>query len=134
MTAMDKAQRQQYKTLANDAIIRTFGIEGDEARLATALETCVDELGDIATECEHCRTCDYHGDIEDDSIPIDAGDVMGVHGELKKLLERLKDYHVRLCGEAAEEWADPDQLTNPLAEIIEETESQVDELEACVTP
>lgn len=133
MTAMDKAQRQQYKTLANDAIIRTFGIEGDEARLATALETCVDELCDIATDCEHCRTCDYHGDIEDDSIPIDAGEVIGVHGELKKLIKNLTDYHMKLSSELADEFPDL-LLPNELAGIVEDIEQQVDELEACVTP
>lgn len=126
---MDKTERQRHKTLANDAIIRTFGVEGDEAQLATALETCVDELGDIATECEHCKTCQSHGDFVDDSIPIDASEVMGVHRSLTASLKSLNDFHKRLF-----ELLPESQLPNELAEIIEETESQIDELEACVIP
>lgn len=129
---MDKSERQRLKTLANEAIIATFGNDSREQRLAEGLENCLDELDYIAGECDHCKTCETHGNYDDDSIPVDASEVMSVHGELKKLLQRLKDYHIHLCGEVAEGWADPDRLTEPLAEIIEETESQVDELEACV--
>lgn len=131
---MDKAERQRLKTLANDAVIATFGLDNQHAQLATALENCVEEFEFIATGCDHCKYCDIHGEVEDDEIAVDASEVMGVHDKLKKLLQRLKDYHIRLCGEVAEDWADPDQLTDPLAEIIEETESQVNELEACVIP
>lgn len=128
---MDKAERQRLKTLANEAIIATFGNDSREQRLAEGLENCLDELDYIAGECDHCKTCETHGNYDDDSIPVDASEVMGVHGELKKLLKTLKDYHVKLAGELAEGFTDS-LLPDELAEIIEETESQVDELEACV--
>lgn len=59
---MDKAERQRYKTLANDAIIASFGYDSQLSRLATALETCIDWIDDIADKCEHCRNCEHHGD------------------------------------------------------------------------
>ena len=127
---MNKADRARYRQLANDAVIATFGETGLTAQLAEALEKCISELDDANAECPTCSVCKNHGDLEDESIHIDAGDVVGVHGELKKLLQQFKDYHVKLCGEVAEDWADPDHLTEPLAELIDETDMKLDELEA----
>ena len=126
---MDKSERQRLKTLANDGVIATFGLDNQHAQLATALETCVDELSDIATDCEHCKTCESHGDFTDDAIPIDAGEVMGVHRGLTASLKSLNDFHKRLFDLLPES-----ALPNELTEIIEEVEEQVDELEACVIP
>ena len=53
---MDKAERNKLKQLANDAIIENFGRECPEARLAEALERCVDELERLDT-LPHCSTC-----------------------------------------------------------------------------
>lgn len=128
---MDKGQRQRYKTLANDAIIASLGYDSQLSRLATALETCVDWIDDIATECEHCKTCEYHGDFTDDSIPIDAGEVMGVHREMTASLKSLNDFHKKLSDQLAEDFADS-SLPNELAEIIEEIEQQADDLQGCV--
>jgi len=53
---MDAVERARYKTLANDAIIDTFGTECPEQRLAEALEKCVEELERLETS-PHCSTC-----------------------------------------------------------------------------
>lgn len=130
---MDNSELQRLKQLANDSIIAIFGYDNDQARLATALESCLDELEYITDECDHCKTCPTHGGHEDDTIPIDAGEILRIHGELKKQIKALKDYHVELTTKLAE-WADTERFTEPLAEIIEETEGYVDELEAEVLP
>ena len=121
---MDEAERLKLKSLANDAIIASFGYDNDLSRLAQGLERCVDNLSYIAWECDHCKYCDVHGEVEDDEIPVDANEVIRIHGELKKQVQALRDFHVRLCRGIAEDWtgANPNQLTDPLAEIIEETE------------
>lgn len=69
---MDKADRQRLKQLANDSIIATFGRDDNEARLAVALEQCVDELEEIGAKCSTCSTCEDHGDFEpdDEDYPI----------------------------------------------------------------
>lgn len=69
---MDHAERQQLKRLANDSIIATFGRETNEARLAQALEKCVDELEEIGARCPTCSTCKDHGDFDpdDEDYPI----------------------------------------------------------------
>lgn len=61
---MDKAERQRLKQLANDSIIATFGRETNEAKLAQALERCVDELEDMQTKCSTCSACVNHGDFK----------------------------------------------------------------------
>lgn len=62
---MDKSDRARYKQLANDSIIATYGRDDNEARLAQALEACVDWIDDIADKCAHCSNCEYHGDHSD---------------------------------------------------------------------
>jgi hypothetical protein len=64
---MDKAKRAHYKTLANDAIIATFGYDNDTSRLAQALEKCVDELENIGDKCQTCSYCEDHGDHWDEA-------------------------------------------------------------------
>lgn len=130
---MDHGERQRLKQLANDSIIATFGYDTNEARLAQALESAVEEFQYIATDCDHCKYCDIHGECDDSSMAVDAGEVMGVHAELKKQLQALKDFHVKLATALTEDVTDS-VLPDELAEIIEDTESQVDELEACVIP
>lgn len=58
---MDKAERIRLKTLANDAVIATYGYDTRESRLAEALERCVDELERMGTR-PHCATCDCEHD------------------------------------------------------------------------
>lgn len=73
---MDKIDRGRYKQLANDAIIAEFGSAGLTARLAEALEKCVEELEAVA-ECETCGYCDDHGDLvefDDDDLMEDKDD------------------------------------------------------------
>lgn len=62
---MDKAERQRLKTLANEAIVATFGQDSREQRLAEALERCVEWIEDVADKCEHCSNCGHHGDHGD---------------------------------------------------------------------
>lgn len=134
---MDCSERQRLKQLANDAIIATFGLDNQESRLAAGLETTVEELEHITTECDHCKYCDVHGEVEDDEIPVDANEIIRIHGELKKQMQAFKDYHVRLSDDLAEWEATGEigtNLSENLAEIIEETESYIDELEAEVLP
>lgn len=130
---MDASKRARYKQLANDSIIAVFGSDSTEQRLAEGLELAVDELEYIAEECDHCKTCETHGSVDDDSVPVDASEILRIHGELKKQLKALKGYHVSLS-EKLDEWADTERFTEPLAEIIEETEGYIDELEAEVLP
>lgn len=130
---MDHAERQRLKQLANDSIIATFGYDTNEARLAQALEGAVEEFEFIATGCDHCKTCPTHGSYQDDAIPIDADEILRIHSQLKKQVQALRDYHVRLSTELADEFPDL-LLTDELAELIEGTESYVDELEAETLP
>lgn len=130
---MDKSERQRLKTLANEAIIATFGQDSREQRLAEGLESCLDVLDYIADECDHCKKCPTHGSYDDDSIDVDINEILRIHGELKKQVKALKDYHVELTVKL-DEWADTERFTEPLAEIIEETEGYVDEIEAEVLP
>lgn len=130
---MDRAERTRLKQLANDSIIATFGQDCPEARLAVGLESSVEELEFIAEECDHCKICPCHGDHTDEMLPVNADEIIRIHGELKKQLQAFKDYHVKLT-EKLDEWAETERFTEPLAEIIEETESYVDELEAEVLP
>lgn len=129
---MDHAERQRLKQLANDSIIATFGYDTNEARLAQALEGAVEEFQFIATECDHCKFCDIHGEVEDDEIQVDAGEIQHIHGELKKQVQAFKDLHVKFSGAVAE--SDVDDLVEELASQIEETEGYVDELEAELLP
>lgn len=129
---MDHAERQRLKQLANDSIIATFGQERNEARLAQALEGAIEEFQFIATECDHCKFCDIHGEVEDDEIQIDANEIQRIHGELKKQVQAFKDLHVKFAGAVAE--SDVDDLIEGLASQIEEMESYVDELEAELLP
>lgn len=130
---MDHVERARLKRLANDSVIATFGCDNAESRLALALESAVEEFEFIATGCDHCKYCDVHGETDDDSILVNVNEIVRIHGELKKMIQAFKGYHLRLCGELVD-WADPNQLTEPLAEIIKETQGYVDELEAEVTP
>lgn len=129
---MDKSERQRLKQLANDSIIATYGYDTNESRLAVALESAVEEFECIATDCDHCKFCDIHGEVEDDEIQVDVSEVVRIHGELKKCIQTFKDLHVKFAGAVAE--SDVDDLVEELASQIEETESYVDELEAEVLP
>lgn len=130
---MEVNERQRLRRLANDSIIETFGTNCSEQRLAEALESTVEELGFIAEECQHCKLCPAHGDHSDEMLPVDADGVLEVHGELKKQLQVLKDYHVRLVGQLALAQL-ADKLGDDLGEIIVDIESEVNELERCVIP
>lgn len=79
---MDHAERQRLKQLANDSIIATFGQETNEARLAQALEQCVDEL-------------EYHGDCsglqtEPEGAILNLDTVQAVHKQLEERLVGLE--------------------------------------------
>lgn len=130
--AVDSSERARYKQLANDSIIATFGRDDNEARLAQALEQCVDELEYIATECDQCKYCDVHGEVEDDTIAVDVNEVLRIHGELKKQVQAFKDLHVKLSGAVAE--SDVDDCVEELESQIVEVEDWVSELEAEVLP
>jgi uncharacterized protein Yka (UPF0111/DUF47 family) len=129
---MEKAERTRYKHLANDAVVATFGEDSDASRLAQALEACVDELEFIADECDCCKTCPAHGDHTDEMLPIDADEILRIHGEMKKSIATFKDLHVKFAGALTER--EVDDLVEKLASEIEEVESCVDELEAEVLP
>lgn len=116
---MDKSERDTYRRLANDSIIATFGSDGTTQRLAEALEKSIEELDDIATDCDHCKTCEYHGDYEDESFDVDVNEILRIQKQLKALTEGLKR-----------------NQTNPegFAEILAVLDSNVDELEAELMP
>jgi hypothetical protein len=124
---MEKAQRSKYKTLANDAVIATFGQDGLAAQLATALESCVDELESVAAECAHCKTCESHGDFDDDSIPVEANEVMDAHRELTGDLKALEAYRDKLIDRDGD-----NNLLEELTELIEDFRNDIDSVEACV--
>jgi hypothetical protein len=130
---VDKAERTRLKTLANDAVIATFGSDNRESQLAEALERCVDELEDANSKCPTCSVCENHGDLLDESIKVDPSEILRIHSEFKDTLKALKDYHVKLSGEIADEFPDL-LLADDLASLIEEAEGVADELEAEVTP
>lgn len=111
---MDKSERQRLKQLANDAIVDLFGVESREARLAEALEKCVNEIEEANEVCPTCSICENHGDIEDDSIDVDVNEIIRIHGELKKSAAKLQSVYG--------------------TEDTEELESLVNELEAEVLP
>lgn len=52
---MDKAERQRLKTLANEAIIATYGHDNRESQLAEGLEKAIEELDSDSPP--HCATC-----------------------------------------------------------------------------
>lgn len=131
---MDKAERTRLKTLANDAVIATFGYDNRESRLAEALERCVDELEDANDRCPTCSVCTDHGNHVDESIKVDVNEVLRIHRELKKQVQALKDYHVKLVERLAELEIPDDGLADELAEIVEEAEGDLNELEAEVLP
>src|SRR5689334_16571475 len=90
---MDRTERIRLKRLANDAVIATFGYDSRESQLAVALEDSVEELEFIAEECDHCKYCTTHGEVEDDEIPVDVNEIVRVHGQLKKQAAALKELH-----------------------------------------
>lgn len=61
---VDSGERARYKQLANDSIIATFGRDDNEARLAQALEKCLEWIGDMASNCSTCSWCPDHGNRE----------------------------------------------------------------------
>ena len=129
---MDKTERTRLKQLANDAVIATFGTDCPEAWLAVALERCVEELEFIAEECDHCKFCDVHGEVEDDSTAVDVNELVRIQGELKKQVQAFKDLHGKF--DDADDVTDIPDLVNDFAMQVEELESDVDELEAEVSP
>lgn len=56
---MDKSDRTRYKQLAIDTIVAS-PVHSDAAKLAEALEQCVEELERLDT-VPHCATCNCHG-------------------------------------------------------------------------
>lgn len=106
---MDHAERQQLKQLANDSIIATFGQESNEARLAQALERCVDVL-------------EYHGDCdgpqtEPEGAILNLDTVQAIH---KQLEERLADLE-RVVTTA-------DDMIDNLKEMLEDLKHDIKEL------
>jgi len=75
---MDEAERARYKTLANDAIIDTFGTEYSEQRLAEALEKCVEELERL----DRCPVC---GNSENPDWPFLTSTLEGLGFRLEPL-------------------------------------------------
>jgi len=75
---MDEAERARYKTLANDAIIDTFGTECSEQRLAEALEKCVEELERL----DRCPVC---GNSENPDWPFLTSTLEGLGFRLEPL-------------------------------------------------
>lgn len=124
---MEKAERTRYRQLALDTIIGA-GIHSPEARLAEALEACVDDLDFIAHECDHCKTCAVHGDHADDALPVDADEVLDAHKELKTRLTELETFRDKLakndvCGS---------EIAQELADFIQDLSDDIDSVEACV--
>lgn len=128
---MSPETRARYKQLANDSIIATFGRDDNEARLAQALEKCVDELDNANDKCPTCSRCENHGD-HGDEFTIDVNEIIRVHGELKKRLAALKELHGEF--DDVDEVTDIPDMVSKLGMQIEEFESEVDELEAEVLP
>lgn len=87
---MDHVERARLKQLANDSVIATFGRDNTESRLALALESAVEEFEFIATGCDHCKYCDVHGEVEDDSIAVDVVELLRIHGAIKQLSQKLQ--------------------------------------------
>ena len=75
---MDQAERTRLKTLANDAVIATFGYDSRESRLAEALERCVDELDRL----NRCPVC---GDSENPDWPFLTSTLEGLGFRLESL-------------------------------------------------
>lgn len=134
---MDNVTLNRWKQLANDAVIATFGQDSREAQLATVLEQVVDELDETSNRCPTCSVCEDHGNSDGQGIVVDVDKVLSIQKRLKNQTKTLKDYHVRLATDLAE-WETTGELgtglTEDLAEIIEETDNCVDELEAEVLP
>jgi predicted nuclease with TOPRIM domain len=79
---VDQAERTRLKTLANDAVIATFGHDNRESRLAEALERCVEVL-------------EYHGDCngpqpEPEGAILNLDTVQAIYGQLKERLLELE--------------------------------------------
>lgn len=55
---MDKSERQRLKQLAIDTIIKS-SVHSAKAKLAEALEQCVNELEQV-DQAPHCPTCHCH--------------------------------------------------------------------------
>jgi hypothetical protein len=124
---MDQAERTRLKQLANDAVIATFGYDDRESRVAEALERCVDELEDANSKCPTCSVCENHGDNLDESIAVDASEVIDAHRELAANLKSLESYRDKLIDADGE-----NDLLEELTELIEEFRSNIDSVEACV--
>lgn len=79
---MDHVERARLKQLANDSVIATFGQETNEARLAQALEQCVEAL-------------EYHGDcdgpqVEPEGAILNLDTVQAIHKQLEERLVELE--------------------------------------------
>lgn len=111
---MDASERNKLRQLANDALIASLGSDSMEQRLAEGLERCVDDLAYITEQCDHCKYCDIHGEVEDDSIAVDVVELIRIQKALK---ESAGAFHRLYATEATEELV-----------------SMVDELEAEILP
>lgn len=111
---MDTATLTKWKTLANDAVIATFGETGREQQLAEALEKAVEALDDASNRCAHCGVYDDHGNL--DGVAVNADDVLDIHRSLSKVVSKLRDSSV-----------------GALAEHLGSLEDGLDELEALTT-
>lgn len=115
---MNTVELARYKQLANDAIIAHFGSSGDVARLTEALEKAVDELDDIANECDRCKYCEVHGNYESEKVDVDADEVLAAHRALTSKVEAL-----RVLVEA-----DGDDLAENALDRLADIESDLDDL------
>lgn len=84
---MDNADLQRWKTLANDAVVATFGTNSRESRLAVALESAVELLDETSNRCSTCSKCDDHGNVENEDIQVSADDVRVIYNRLSQLLD-----------------------------------------------
>jgi hypothetical protein len=130
---MDRGERARLKQLANDAIIASFGFDSRESQLAEALERCVDELEQANDKCRVCSTCEGHGDHVDESLHIDPDEVVEAHRALEAKLALLKDRHVELAGICGELEVGAEAV-DALGNIIEDLESDLDDLQEVVLP
>lgn len=122
---MDNETLTRWKTLANDAVIATFGEQTREQQLAEALEQAVEALDDSSNNCETCSICSEHGNKDDDRIgDVDVDAVLGVHRALKDDFKDLNEF--------AEGLDDDDRTA--LLDKLNDLQSNIDELEATVIP
>jgi hypothetical protein len=106
---MDPTERQRLKQLANDSIIATFGHDTNEARLAQALEQCVDQL-------------EYYGDCsgpqpEPEGAILNLDTVQAIHSQLEERLAEIEKVT-----------ATADDMVDSLKEVLKDLKHDIKEL------